>query len=180
MREYSRLAYVPALWDAAKLMNGLSCSDDDFTDFRAWLISCGQEVYLSALRDPDSLAGISSPTYCAPEHFSYLPDGIYEKKTRQRFIPRKLIQLDPATRESIYADIQYAKGVDRLHNCTEVLAALPRLCEKFGYSQADAPAWPEWLPAAYKETWGSATLLEYNKSKTHQRTKGSMHKDLAR
>ncbi|EKC76209.1 hypothetical protein LEA_04821 [human gut metagenome] len=34
------------------------CSDDGFIDFRAWLIAQGKEVYMNALRDPDTLADI--------------------------------------------------------------------------------------------------------------------------
>jgi len=48
-------AYRWDLWGAADLINR-GCSDDGFTDFRAWLIAQGQEVYQNALRDPDSLA----------------------------------------------------------------------------------------------------------------------------
>lgn len=50
-------AYQWDLWGAAYIIGG-GCSDDGFTDFRAWLISMGREVYYSALADPDSLADI--------------------------------------------------------------------------------------------------------------------------
>ena len=52
--ELFRSAYTWDLWGAASLMND-GCSDDGFMDFRAWLISMGQEVYEKAITDPESL-----------------------------------------------------------------------------------------------------------------------------
>jgi hypothetical protein len=53
-------AYTWDLWGAAYLING-GRSDDGFAYFRSWLISRGRDVYLAALRNPDSLAGIVDP-----------------------------------------------------------------------------------------------------------------------
>ncbi|MDX2137061.1 MAG: DUF4240 domain-containing protein [Chloroflexota bacterium] len=47
-------AYRFNLWDTCYLLN-CSCSDDGFSDFRAWLISRGRDVYLRALDDPEIL-----------------------------------------------------------------------------------------------------------------------------
>jgi hypothetical protein len=55
--EYSNSAYTWDLWGAAYIIGG-GCSDDAFLDFRGWLISRGQVVYETALKDPDSLAGV--------------------------------------------------------------------------------------------------------------------------
>lgn len=49
------------LWAAALLLNGGFCSDDGFTDFRAWLIAQGRAVYERALEVPDSLAVLDLP-----------------------------------------------------------------------------------------------------------------------
>ena len=54
---YEELADQYGLWDAASIMMEW-CSDDGFIDFRAWLIAQGREVYLAALKDPDSLADV--------------------------------------------------------------------------------------------------------------------------
>ena len=51
-------AYTWDLWAAACIING-GCSDDGFTDFRQWLISCGRDRYESALADPESLADVA-------------------------------------------------------------------------------------------------------------------------
>jgi hypothetical protein len=50
-------AYSWDLWGAAYVIHG-GCSDDNFTDFRSWLISMGRNAYERALADPESLADI--------------------------------------------------------------------------------------------------------------------------
>lgn len=50
-------AYTWSLWGAAYVMHG-GCSDDSFADFRSTLISQGREVFVRALKDPDSLADL--------------------------------------------------------------------------------------------------------------------------
>ena len=54
--ELSR-SYTHELWSAGNIMSGL-LTDDSFTYFRLWLMSKGQEVYFSAIEDPDSLADV--------------------------------------------------------------------------------------------------------------------------
>ena len=49
-------AFLPALWDAAYLMNG-GCSEDGFLYFRAWLVAQGALIFEKALLDPESLTG---------------------------------------------------------------------------------------------------------------------------
>jgi Protein of unknown function (DUF4240) len=48
-------AYSYDLWGAAYIING-GCGDDMFSDFRASLISRGQESFQRAVSNPDSLA----------------------------------------------------------------------------------------------------------------------------
>jgi hypothetical protein len=67
----SRLSAV-RLWAAAYLMNG-GCSDDGFTDFRAWLIAQGRMATERALADPDSLAELGVELDSASfEDFGYV------------------------------------------------------------------------------------------------------------
>lgn len=47
-------AYHWPLWGAAYLLQG-GCSDDAFNDFRASLISRGQQAYETAIADPDAI-----------------------------------------------------------------------------------------------------------------------------
>ena len=51
---YQKLSYKDRLWAAAYVING-GCSDDGFDYFRDWLTAQGKDVFLKALRDPDSL-----------------------------------------------------------------------------------------------------------------------------
>ena len=53
-QEYSNLAYRNELGAAYSAISG-RWSDDGFIDFRAWLISQGKEVYMTAIHDPDAL-----------------------------------------------------------------------------------------------------------------------------
>ncbi len=64
--KYRALAYKQKLCAAAAvMMNG--CSDDSFDYFRGWLIAQGKDVYLAALRDPDSLADVEAVKRFAQE-----------------------------------------------------------------------------------------------------------------
>jgi len=74
LHAYQDLADKFGLWDAAGVMKEYGCSDDGFIDFRAWLIAQGRDVYLSALADPDSLAGVIPYGDCCFETLSYVGD----------------------------------------------------------------------------------------------------------
>ena len=71
------------------------CSDDGFIDFRAWLIAQGKEVYLSALKDPDTLADIEPYGNCCFESLSYVGDDTYRQLTGQNAYENA----DPAARK---------------------------------------------------------------------------------
>ena len=60
---YSSESYKSKLWAAAYVMNG-GCSDDCFDYFRGWLISRGEEPYLNALKDPDSIIDLDIAPDC--------------------------------------------------------------------------------------------------------------------
>lgn len=68
------------LWSAACVMRD-GCSDDGFMDFRAWLVGQGKEVYLSALKDPDTLANFDLQGDCLCESMGYVASRAYEEKT---------------------------------------------------------------------------------------------------
>jgi hypothetical protein len=48
-------AYTWELWGAAYVIHG-GCSDDTFSDFRASLISRGEDAFERGVKDPDSIA----------------------------------------------------------------------------------------------------------------------------
>lgn len=75
-------AYTWDLWGAAYLIGG-GCSDDGFTDFRAWLISKGQAVYEAALKNPEILAEVVDEDVDGDaqyEEFTYAASLAWEKK----------------------------------------------------------------------------------------------------
>ena len=70
------------LWVVAWLCEGGLCSDDNFMDFRQWLISRGCAVFDAALENPDSLVDEMRQTeHRAFESFSYVPANIYRELT---------------------------------------------------------------------------------------------------
>jgi len=84
--EQSVRAYSWDLWGAAYIIGG-GCSDDTFTDFRAWLISMGKDIFEQALRDPESLADIKFGEGPGEEEDAFFEEyacaarDVYEEKT---------------------------------------------------------------------------------------------------
>jgi len=131
--EYQGLSYKDKLWAVATLMNG-GCSDDGFEDFRGWLIAQGKEVYMNALADPDSLAGVetvksfgsetASSDFTPPsgykhaanfESFLYIVSYAYEKKFgRDADLYAVLAQssLSDQEKADISGEIRYAADID--------------------------------------------------------------------
>lgn len=109
MSEYSQAAYRNDLWAASAAL-GAHHTDDGFTDFRSWLISRGKEVYMSALRDPESLASVPRAGEDLNfERFAYVANEAY--KTKQA-------QTDPQNTQDLY-DVMDDHTLD-----AEVLAEL--------------------------------------------------------
>ena len=84
--EYQDLAYKEKLWGAAFVIN-CGCSDDGFSDFRAWLIAQGKEVYMNALANPDSLADLEAVNDLSVEssNKSTPPNGYFNAACFERF-----------------------------------------------------------------------------------------------
>ena len=131
LHAYEDLANRYGLWDAANIMKEW-CSDDGFIDFRAWLISQGKEVYLAALRDPDSLADIEVYGDCCFESLSYVGDYAYEQLTGQSAYENS----DPDSYEKwkavLIEDIVYRDDISFPQATRALPAAYPRLCAKYG------------------------------------------------
>lgn len=155
MKEYFALAFVPGLWDAGCAMNGY-CSDDNFMDFRSWLISQGKEVYLAALENPDSLAETKDLPPYDFQAFASIANGIYTEKTGKMFLPTT--PLEKSGRVSIYEEIHYGPEIDKLRSGSEIPSYIPRLCKRFLSDRDIAAGWSEWLPNAYKTVWGNARI----------------------
>ena len=128
---YEELADQYGLWDAANIMME-GCSDDGFIDFRAWLIAQGREVYLAALKEPDSLADVEPYGNCCFESLTYVGDAAYRQLTGENINENA----DPAAKEKRKAiqeaDITYREDIRFPRPRRALPAAYPRLCAKYG------------------------------------------------
>jgi hypothetical protein len=82
-------AYTWPLWAAAYIMNG-GCGDDSFMDFRATLISMGQEIFEAALTDPESLTELEleDGEDFIYEGYQYVPSQVLEEVAPGKKFPR--------------------------------------------------------------------------------------------
>lgn len=127
---YRNLANKYGLWTAASILCD-GCTDDGFMDFRGWLIAQGKEVYMAALKNPDSLADITIYGQCCFESISYAGDYVYEKLTGRSADDC----FDRATYlafvEELKKDVVYGKGVECPYTWSEAAIHLPKLCGKY-------------------------------------------------
>lgn len=127
---YQDLAYKYGLWNAASIMcNG--CSDDGFIDFRSWLIAQGRDVYLAALKDPDSLADVPAYGGCCYEALNYLGDHVYEKLTGRSAYYDFDRSAHQTLLDDLKKDIVYGEGIGYPYTWSETAAYLPKLCAKY-------------------------------------------------
>ena len=131
------LAEQYGLWTAAAVMER-GCSDDGFIDFRAWLIAQGKDVYLAALRDPDTLAEVEPYGGCSFAALCCAGCDAYEKLTgRSAYDNTDRAAFHDLTAE-LRREIVYGEGIGYPYEWKDVPSYLPRLCAK--YLPADALA----------------------------------------
>jgi uncharacterized protein DUF4240 len=112
-------AYIAELWDLATVIN-MACSDDDFMDFRAWLIGRGKDVFDRVVADPESLIDlVELHDQTTAEELLYVAMGAYELKSG------KTGDTMPRRRRSPELKGKLAKDEDAM------LARFPRATEKF-------------------------------------------------
>ena len=68
-----------------KLFDQMYISEAEFHDFRAWLISQGRDVYMDALRDPDTLAAVVPDSRCSFPSLSRLGKAAVAHMTGRPF-----------------------------------------------------------------------------------------------
>lgn len=126
---YKDLADTSGVFAAACCLNDFM-SDDGFTDFRMWLISRGKEVYLAALRDPDTLAGLNISEDTRFELYGYVSQGAYKKAgfAGDPWGAMARSPLTPEQEEGIRAEIEYFPH--HVHDI-KIKALLPNLYEKY-------------------------------------------------
>lgn len=128
---YSSLADQYGLWTAASVMERGGCTDDGFMDFRTWLAAQGKDVYMAALKDPDSL--VDAPDY-QDQRFDCLPhmgERAYEELTGRSTYE----DFDPAGFQALKSELEqeivYGDGIGYPYDAADVPAYLPRLCRKY-------------------------------------------------
>lgn len=131
LHAYEDLADKYGLWDAASVIKEYGCSDDGFIDFRAWLIAQGKDVYLNALKDPDTLADVQPYGDCCFECMSYVGEYAYEKLTG-RSAYEEMDDTFYTLREELEKDIIYKEGIQYPREPKDLPRFLPRLCQKYG------------------------------------------------
>ncbi len=74
-------AFTWDLWGAAHTIAG-KCSNEEFLDFRCWLVSKGKEIYDKALTDADCLAEVvCQDEECFFDALLYVPFEAWSEKT---------------------------------------------------------------------------------------------------
>jgi len=76
-------AYIAELWEVAYILD-MGCGDDDFMDFRAWLIGQGKDIFDKALDSPESLVEFVEPGQeTKSESLLYVAFEAYELNTNK-------------------------------------------------------------------------------------------------
>lgn len=127
LRHYRDLADTSGVFASSCLLNDYM-SDDGFMDFRAWLISRGQDIYLAALKDPDTLAGIDIPENTRFESYGYVAYDAYKGICEDDvYAEMDMNPLTNAQKDDVRAEIEYyPHEVDGFH----IRDHLPNLCAK--------------------------------------------------
>lgn len=134
---YQKLSYKDRLWAAAYVING-GCSDDAFDYFRGWLTAQGKAVFLSALRDPDSLADIEPEDgeaefedMLSVSTYAYFKKHNLKQEYDRYYSERDKYPLPAEEIAAIESEIAYAEetGLDWGSDESLLKEIVPRLCE---------------------------------------------------
>jgi hypothetical protein len=112
--------YLGYLWDACEFIR-CGCSEEDFADFRVWLIAQGEAVFDKAIENPESLADIvnnEDRKYVVYERFAYVGAYAYAHKNDK--------QIPYISRE----EKLHLNG--EMHTATELPQLFPKLMAKLG------------------------------------------------
>ena len=123
---------------AAAVMGGI-CNDELYADFRHWLISQGEQTYLNALRDPDTLAVLETNRYPYNEGFGNAANDIYFELTNKDLVFSESY-FEESDLRKMNQRLEFAKGSEKWVTGHERLAAFPGLCEKYWSAETLAEA----------------------------------------
>ena len=162
---YRDLAYKYGLWSAASILCD-GCSDDGFIDFRGWLIAQGREVYMAALKDPDSLADVQVYPDYHVDGFQYIGAVAYENLTRRETYEDFDAGEYNVLKAELRKDIVYGEGIGYPYTWSETAAYLPRLCAAYM-----APEELAWLIKYHNDTWNLTSPEIQSARATAQKSK---------
>ena len=139
-RYYKNMADTGSVFAASCFLNDYM-SDDGFIDFRMWLISRGKNVYMAALKNPDTLADLELPEDIQStmdtrwEVYGYVANDAYKQTGRSVDFYDLMEQrpLTTAQKADIRVEIEYFPHT--IQNNIDGLPFLPKLCEKYGEPQ---------------------------------------------
>ena len=126
---YRDAAYKYGLWTAAGIFMERGCSDDGFFDFRMWLIAQGREVYLNALKNPDSLSDIIPYEYCSFETLGYISSQVYSAMNGRNIYQDSSAKMQMDCYEQVIRDIVYHPMIEYPLELPEAMIVYPKLCE---------------------------------------------------
>ncbi len=133
---YINLSYQYGLYTAATVIDSQLEGYDQFVEFQKWLVGQGRDVYMAALKDPDSLADAQDPRENRTGSLAHVGRAVYEKLTgRDAGWNSNAYELDVLKAELGRA-IDYGEGISYPYVAEEVLEYLPRLCAKYLPSEA--------------------------------------------
>lgn len=171
LQGYKEVANKYGLWTAAALIKDIGCSDDGFIDFRAWLIAQGENIYMSALENPDSLADIRQYGYCEFESFNYVAFKAYEELTG-RSVYRDYTDAEmKRVEKELQQDIRYHPMIEFPLNPLEAAVIYPKVGQQFIQKHdinnpAFSSIWNLSLPELKKlEEEGKREVCKYQKDK---------------
>ena len=130
LQTYEDLADQYGLWDAVSVIKEYGCSDDGFIDFRAWLIAQGKDVYLNALKDPDSLSGVTPYGYCSFESLGYISSQVYSAMKGKNIYQDSTARMQMECYEQVVRDIVYHPMIEYPLELPEAMVVYPKLCER--------------------------------------------------
>lgn len=123
-------AYLWDLWNVAYII-GEGCGDDGFYDFRAWLIGQGQEVYETAIENPEILAdyvSLDDRYEILSEALLYVAATVYKRKTG-------ITGIFPCKRDetTVYPALRKDTGCPDVEDEDCLKQRYPKTWEKFGW-----------------------------------------------
>ena len=155
LNTYIEAANLPALWEAAVLINN-GCTEEEFEYFREWLVSQGDQIYHEALRNPDNLLTHAAKPYLLKE-LSCLPAQVYKDVARlyDDTKYRNLVQeRQRRITNDLYRPYNSNARLKIQHSPDELESIYPLLagrCRELGNDPKQVCLWPRQIPT---ENWG--------------------------